>query len=124
VDKDKKSGRTIVALSTKSIIIGGRYTPANIFALERGLQFGCPLALPRLGEVGVWGHLALMLAVEVVLQPLEGNHHDRYIIQSLLIEGQFHYILHCPPAELVDVLEAPFISLEGVPHDLDYLSIR
>ena len=73
--------------------------------------------------VAVGGHFALLLAVEVVLQALDGDHHDRDVIESLLVEGQLHDVLHCPPAELVDALEAALVSLEGLPHDLDDLGI-
>lgn len=64
-----------------------------------------------------------MLAVEVIFKTFESNHHDCYVIQSLLIKGQFHYILHSPPAELVNILKTALVSLEGVPHNFDDLSI-
>lgn len=121
--KDKKSGRTVVALGAEGVVVGRRYAAADVLALEGSLQLRRALTLPRLREVAIGGHLALLLAVEVVLQALEGDHHDRDVIESLLVEGQLHDVLHCPPAELVDALEAALVSLEGLPHDLDHLSI-
>jgi hypothetical protein len=31
------------------------------------------------------------------------------------VEGQFHYVFYCLPAELVDGRECPPVSLEGLP---------
>ena len=66
---------------------------------------------------------ALHLTLEVRLQPLEGNHDHCNIVEGLLVEGQLHDVFDCFSAELVQGVEAAFISPEGVPDHFDHFGI-
>jgi len=64
------------------------------------------------------------MLLEVGLQALEGDHDDSDVVKGLLVEGQLHDIFDCLSAKLMQCVEGPLVSFEGVPNHLDDLSVR
>jgi len=63
------------------------------------------------------------LSLQICFQTLEGNHHDCNVVQSFLVEGQFHDIFNSLPTELVYVAKTALISLESVPNYLNNFKV-
>lgn len=110
-------------------VVGGRCTPADVLALERCFILGHCFIPPgiwhdRLLERHLWGLVGHAVIGKVSLQTLKSHQNHRDVIQSLLVESQFHDILDSKPTKLMDVLELSLISAEGIPHHLDNIASR
>ena len=119
----KKSWRSIVTLGPNRVVIRRRHAPPHVLPLKRRLHLRYPFALPSLAHIVGGLRFDLDLTLKVGLQTLKSYHHHRYIVQSFLIECQFHDIFHRLPAELMQRMKRSFISFESVPHNLNNLRV-
>lgn len=60
---------------------------------------------------------------EVVFQSFQSYHHDSDIVQSLLVESQFHDVFYCQATELVNVPIPVLVPGKSLPDDLDDFTV-